>query len=207
MTKTKRIASLIGATLLFSLPACSSQRLDEATNLNPAPETQEVQETAEKDESSTTTLRWVGTNFDENERYVLEFLQARGITDRAALATILGNIKQESKFTPEICEGGAITGYQHCYTGGFGLIQWTTPSRYDGLGRFAKRNGLDPNLLSTQVQYMVTERQWIDNEYVWKTPGKSIDYYMGGAYRWLGWGIHGERTSYAHAYYNALSQV
>ena len=206
MTNTKRIASLIGATLLFSLPACSSQRLDEATNLTPAPETQEVVETEEETEPST-TLKWVGENFDENERYVLEFLQARGITDRAALATILGNIKQESKFTPKICEGGALTGYQRCYSGGFGLIQWTTPSRYDGLGRFAKSNGLDPNLLSTQVRYMVTEVEWKKIEYVWKTPGKSIDGYMWAAKKWLGWGVHGARTSYAHAYYNALSQV
>ena len=29
------------------------------------------------------------------------------ITDRNALATILGNIKQESNFTANVCEGGA----------------------------------------------------------------------------------------------------
>ena len=201
MTKTKRIASFIGATLLFSLPACSSQSLDE-----PAPETQEVVTVEEEDEPST-TLKWVGSNFNDNERYVLEYLQANGITDRAALATILGNIKQESKFKPTICEGGALTGYKHCHRGGFGLIQWTTPQRYAGLGRFARNHGLDPNLLSTQVRYMVSEVEWKKIEYVWKTPGKSIDGYMWAAKKWLGWGIHGERTSYAHAYYNALNQV
>ena len=196
---TKRIASFVGATLLFSLPACSSQRLDEATQLTPAPETQEVS-VQEKE----TQPIWRGKGFTVTETAVLLFLQQEGITDKAALSTILGNIKQESNFELKICEGGARTGYHRCHSGGFGLIQWTTTGRYRGLGSFAKSNGLNPDSLEAQLGWMVNEREWRKIEYVWKTPGKSIDGYMWAAKKWLGWGIHGSRTSYAHTYYSQL---
>ena len=43
------------------------------------------------------------------QQYVLEQLQtSAGVTDRTALAVIMGNIQQESNFKPNICEGGAI---------------------------------------------------------------------------------------------------
>ena len=129
MTLSKRIASFLGATLLFSLPACSSQSLDE-----PAPENQVVLKSQETEPKPI----WVGKNFTTTETAVLIFLQKRGITDKAALATILGNIKQESKFDTRVCEGGVRTGYHGCHRGGFGLIQWTTAGRYRGLGIFAK---------------------------------------------------------------------
>ena len=142
MNYKKRIAAFLGATLLFSMPACSSQSLDE-----PAPETEEIEETPK--------TTWQGKGFTERETQVLNFLQERGITDRNALATILGNIKQESKFDTQICEGGQRTGYERCYSGGFGLIQWTSPGRYRGLGEFAKRYRLDPNSLEAQLRWMV----------------------------------------------------
>jgi len=201
---TKRIASIIGATLLFSMPACSSQRLDEATNLTPAVETEELTVVEEKEPEE---LVWKGNGFTSTEQAVLDFLQKQGITDRAALATILGNIKQESKFDTEICEGGRRTGYDRCHRGGFGLIQWTTVGRYNGLGSYARSNGLCPNSLEAQLGWMISEVEWKKVEYVWKTPGKSIDGYMWAAKKWLGWGVHGHRTSYAHTYYSALYQA
>ena len=212
MKPTKRIALLAAATLLFSMPGSSSQRLDEAIKSITAPETQEeavaeaplpeLEEVVIEPEP-----RWVGRNFTETEQAVLNFLQDRGITDRAALATILGNIQQESRFNTLVCEGGRNTGYHGCHSGGFGLIQWTTVGRYRGLGSFAAKYGLDPNQLTTQLRYMVNEYQWTSNEHIWKTPGKSINQYMNAAYRWLGWGIHGARTSYAQSYYDALHLV
>ncbi len=192
MITSKRISSFLGAAVLFSIPDCSPQRLDE-----PAPETQEEVVASQE-------TRWVGKDFSTTETEVLEFLQEQGITDKGALATIMGNIKQESKFDTRICEGGRRTGYEHCHTGGFGLIQWTTPGRYRGLGKHAKELGLCPNSLKAQLSWMVNEREWKKIEYVWKTPGKSIDGYMWAAKKWLGWGVHGERTSYAHQYYNQL---
>ena len=209
MTKQKRIATLIaGATLLFSLPGSSSQRLDEALNVTETEDTTETIEVVEVvEEPSTTVTRWVGKNFSDTEARVLEFLQERGITDRAALATILGNIRQESLFQTNICEGGARTGYHRCHSGGFGLIQWTTYGRYNGLGKFSTKHGLDPNSLDAQLRWMVNEREWRLVEHHWKTPGKDINGYMQSAYRWLGWGIHGARTQYAHQYYGSLTQV
>ena len=209
MNKQKRIAATLAcATLLFSLPGSSSQRLDEALRSITAPETQEVAtvEPQVDETPSTTEPTWKGRNFSKTEERVLEFLQERGITDRAALATILGNIKQESMFETTICEGGARTGYSGCHSGGFGLIQWTTQGRYDGLGIFSRNFGLDPNSLEAQLRWMVNETEWIKVQHIWETPGKSIDGYMRAAYRWLGWGIHGARTTYSHQYYNALYQ-
>jgi len=192
MTIKKRIASLLGATLLFSLPACSSQSLDE-----PATETEEI--TVEK-----TPKVWVGRNLTANEQIVLKFLQERGITDKVALATIMGNIKQESKFETKICEGGARVGYSGCYSGGFGLIQWTTPSRYYGLGSHAKQLRLNPDTIAAQLSWMVTEIQWQNVEPIFKTTGLSRDAYMNAAYRWLGWGILGNRDNYTTNYINQL---
>ena len=202
MTLLKRIATFSSAALLFSMPACSSQRLDEATQLM-APETEEVVQETEVKEPEPDPI-WIGNDFTPTETAVLLFLQDRGITDKAALATILGNIKQESKFDTIVCEGGARTGYHDCHRGGFGLIQWTTHGRYNGLGHFAKNYGLDPNSLEAQLRWMVNEVEWRKIEYVWKTPGKSINGYMWAAKQWLGWGIHGARTTYAHQYYGKL---
>ncbi len=196
MNFKKRIAALLGVSLLFSLPACSSQSLDE-----PAPETEEKVE-EEKEESL-----WQGRGFSETETKVLLFLQSRGITDRNALAVILGNIKQESKFDTQICEGGQRTGYERCYRGGFGLIQWTSPGRYRGLGHFAKRYRLDPNSLEAQLRWMVNEREWQSVEHIFKAPNQSSGSYMNAAYRWLGWGIAGNRTHYSNNYYEALYRV
>ena len=42
---------------------------------------------------------------NENENVALEYFQDIGIKDRNALATIMGNIRQESTFVPNICEG------------------------------------------------------------------------------------------------------
>ena len=55
---------------------------------------------------------WKCPDCTPNEQYVLEQIQKNTkITDRNALATVLGNIKQESNFHPDICEGGARVPY------------------------------------------------------------------------------------------------
>ena len=142
----------------------------------------------------------------EHEQLAVDYFQEQGIKDRNALATILGNIKQESMFVPNICEGGSRTQYHHCGRG-YGLIQWTSADRYYGLGDFAKRFGGNPSSLQTQLGYLTTEVQWKRIANRMKTPGKSINRYMDYAYSWIGWGIHGARTSYAHEYANRLITV
>ena len=154
-----------------------------------------------------TTKRWVCQDCTENEKVVLKFLQDRGIEDKVAISVVMGNIKQESKFHPNICEGGARVSYYDCHSGGFGLIQWTTLARYRGLGHFANKWGIDPTDLKTQLRWMVNEREWLRIEHIFKTPGLSQGEYMNAAYRWLGWGVHGERTTYSNQYMNRLVQV
>ena len=81
---------------------------------------------------------WQCPECSPEEKYVLKQLQDQTrITDRNALATIMGNIKQESKFHPDICEGGARVLYDDCHRGGYGLIQWTSTQRYLGLRYFS----------------------------------------------------------------------
>jgi hypothetical protein len=142
----------------------------------------------------------------DHENLALEYFQQQGIKDRNALATIMGNIKQESMFMPNVCEGGSRTSYSNCY-GGYGLIQWTSANRYYGLGDFAKKYGGSPSSLHTQLRYLTNEVQWKEIEDRMKIPGKSINRYMDYAYSWIGWGIHGARTSYAHEYANKLITV
>jgi hypothetical protein len=148
--------------------------------------------------------RLVCKGCNHNESLTLEFLQNRGITDKNALATIMGNIRQESTFTPNICEGGARVSYSGCRSGGFGALQWTNAPRYYGLGKFAARIGGDPSTLDTQLQYMMHEGDWKMIENQMKTPGKSITYYMRLASKWIRWGHHGARTDYAYNYANRL---
>jgi hypothetical protein len=152
-------------------------------------------------------LRLICKGCNEHENATLAFFQERGIRDRNALATIMGNIRQESTFVPNICEGGARTSYQGCRWGGYGLIQWTSANRYHGLGDFARKYGGSPSSLETQLRYLTTEVQWQRIVDRMKTPGKSIDRYMNYAYSWIGWGHHGARTSYAYDYANRLITV
>ena len=85
---------------------------------------------------------WKCEDCSPEEQYVLAQLQEHTkISDRNALATIMGNIKQESKFIPNICEGGARVSYRNCTRGGYGLIQWTSVGRYNNLGKFCTKYG------------------------------------------------------------------
>jgi len=148
---------------------------------------------------------WKCVDCTTEEQYVLEQLQEKTrITDRNALATIMGNIKQESKFTSNICEGGARISYENCHRGGYGLIQWTSENRYLGLGYFANTFGCNPSILECQVRYMINEPifQRILPEF--EGTGLTVRQYMVPAYYWLGWGIKGNREIYAYDYTKKL---
>jgi len=141
------------------------------------------------------------------EQRVTEFLQDRGISDKNAIATVLGNIKQESNFKHNVCEGGAIVPYDQCLRGGYGLIQWTSQNRYDGLGKFALKYGGNPSDFDTQLRYMVNEPQWAKFSLVLQGRGQTVKHYMHHAWYWLGWGIHGNRTQFAYDYTKKLKVV
>ena len=163
------------------------------TNNKKIPSTVEI-----ADESPKT---WTCPDCTPDEKYVLKELQ-RGtkIKDRNALATIMGNIKQESKFIANICEGGARVPYSDCHRGGYGLIQWTSKNRYLGLGHFANKYNCDPSTLECQTRYMINEN--IFQRYLpeFEGGGRTVAQYMIPAYYWLGWGIRGPRDTYAYNY-------
>lgn len=148
---------------------------------------------------------WKCPDCTPEEKYVLEQIQEHTkISDRNSLATIMGNIKQESKFIPNICEGGARVSYNNCHSGGYGLIQWTSVGRYNNLGRFCEKYGCDPSSLEGQTRYMINEN--IFQRYLpeFEGRGRTVAQYMVPAYYWLGWGIKGNRELYAYDYVKQL---
>jgi hypothetical protein len=177
------------ATSQYS-PPIEESKIQETTTKEVAPEKPKVK-------------RLICTGCNSNEIKTLQFLQDRGITDKNALATIMGNIRQESTFIPNICEGGARTSYPNC-GGGYGLIQWTNAPRFYGLGRHAARIGANPSSLDAQLDYMLHEGDWKMIEPYMKTPGGSIHHYMRLASKWIRWGHHGARTDFAYGYANKM---
>ena len=150
--------------------------------------------------------KWNCPSCTPEEKYVLKELQEHTkITDRNALSTIMGNIKQESNFIANVCEGGARVPYSQCTRGGYGLIQWTSLGRYNNLGKFCDKFSCDPSTLEGQTRYMINESVFQRYLPEFEGRGKTIDQYMVPAYYWLGWGIKGYRELYAHDYYKKLS--
>ena len=192
----KKILPLVLAT---SIPAaCAYPSISEIKN-PPAVDVTVNQEKAVPIEVVEKTWKCPGCN--DNEKYVLEQLQKRtNISDRNALATIMGNIKSESGFRPNVCEGGAIVPYKQCLRGGYGLIQWTTTARYNGLGKFCSKFNCDPSSLEGQTRYMINEVHFQKVLPEFEGHGQPIHQYMVGAYYWLGWGIKGYRQQYAYDY-------
>ena len=148
---------------------------------------------------------WKCPECNDNEKYVLAQLQKHTkISDRNALATIMGNIKSESNFYPNICEGGARVPYDKCYSGGYGLIQWTSINRYRNLGKFAIKYDCDPSTLECQTRYMINESVFQRYLPEFEGSGQTVAQYMVPAYYWLGWGIKGYRQEYAYDYTKKL---
>ncbi len=148
---------------------------------------------------------WKCDDCTPEEKYVLKELQNKTrITDRNALSTILGNIKQESLFISNVCEGGARVSYNNCHSGGYGLIQWTSVGRYNNLGKFCNKYDCDPSSLEGQTSYMINESTFQRYLPEFEGSGKTVRQYMVPAYYWLGWGIKGNREIYAYEYTKKL---
>jgi len=194
---------------LFALPilgiipaACAYPTISEINNPPPVDVTVNMEKAVPIE---VIQKEWKCPGCNKNEQYVLQQLQAKTqISDKNALATIMGNIKSESNFIPNICEGGARVPYHKCLRGGYGLIQWTSAGRYNGLGKFGKRYGCDPSTLKCQTRYMINEPTFQRYLPEFEGPGQSVSQYMVGAYYWLGWGIKGHREKYAYQYTKKL---
>ena len=207
---SKIIVSLMSVVGVFAAAACAgSTTLNEELNDVTGQEEVDVSVNEEKAQPIQQMVeKWDCPGCNSNERYVLSKLQDyTKITDRNALSTLMGNIKSESNFHPNICEGGARVQYSQCHSGGYGLIQWTTVGRYNGLGSFCRKYDCDPSSLEGQVRYMVNENQFQKVLPDFEGTGWTIRQYMVPSYYWLGWGIKGYRESYAHDYYAKLVKV
>ena len=189
---TGRIISPMIAKALIALGFLTAQEVPQQPVVQPIPVVQY--------EAS-----WKCDDCTPEEKYVLKELQNKTrITDRNALATILGNIKQESLFISNICEGGARVPYNNCHSGGYGLIQWTSIGRYNNLGKFCERYDCDPSSLEGQTAYMINESTFQRYLPEFEGSGKTVRQYMVPAYYWLGWGIKGKREIYAYEYTKKL---
>jgi len=148
---------------------------------------------------------WQCEDCSPEEQYVLAEIQEHTkISDRNALATILGNIKQESNFRANVCEGGARIPYSDCHRGGYGIIQWTSLGRYNNLGKFCNKYECDPSSLEGQTRYMINESVFQRYLPEFEGSGRTVRQYMVPAYYWLGWGIKGNRENYAYDYTRRL---
>jgi len=196
----KRLSIL--SFLTIPIAACAYPAINEIKNPPPV----DVSVNKEKAiELEIVEKKWTCPSCNKNEQYVLAQLQERTkISDRNALATILGNIKSESGFRPNVCEGGAIVPYQQCRRGGYGLIQWTTEARYSGLGKFCKKYECDPSSLEGQTRYMINEVHFQKVLPEFEGHGQPVHQYMVAAYYWLGWGIKGHREHYSYNYTKKL---
>ena len=184
--------TIAATTILTASAACAYPAITEISN----PPVIEIE---------VVTKSWKCPGCNENEKYVLAQLQERTkISDRNALAAIMGNIKSESNFHPNICEGGARVPYDRCHRGGYGLIQWTTKKRYDGLGTFCKKYGCNPSSIEGQTRYMINESQFQKLLPEFEGRGFTVSQYMVPSYYWLGWGIKGYREQYAYNYTKKL---
>ena len=192
----KMAANILVASALAATATASVQFISVA----PPPVKIPIVEFKEEEKTS-----WKCPDCTPNEQYVLEQIQKNTkITDRNALATILGNIKQESNFHPNICEGGSRVSYRDCTRGGYGLIQWTSLGRYMALGKFCEKYGCDPSSLEGQTRFMINETTFQRYLPEFEGRGFSISQYMVPAYYWLGWGIKGPREIYAYQYTKKL---
>lgn len=192
----KQTFTLLAVALTTSASAYSS-----IDSVDPAPRSSDVMTNQVEVPAIKYNITWKCDDCTPEEKYVLEELQKMTkITDRNALATIMGNIKQESKFIPNICEGGALVSYTECKVGGYGLIQWTSIGRYKGLGNFCARYICDPSSLEGQTRWMINEPIFQRVLPQFEGGGQTVSYYMKPSYYWLGWGIKGNRELYAWDY-------
>ena len=197
------IKKLLSMTALFCAVSVAAvaqpNRIEEATTLV-VPEVEEEVIVVEEPEPEITCKDCTPV-----EEQTLEFFHDRGITDKYALAMIMGSIKQESMFKPNVCEGGLITTWSGCRRGGYGLIQFTSAHRYYGLGSYAQRTGQPPEAAKTQLEYIITEREWLAARKIFAKPGLPMHSYDRAGKIWLGYGIKGNRLLYAWQYVPRIS--
>lgn len=94
------------------------------------------------------------TGPDDYPGRIWDYLIGKGLGS-VTTAAIMGNIWQESKYSPTACENGDV--------GGYGICQWTDPHRGEGrrtnLETFAAQKGKPVSDLDVQLDYLWNEIQ------------------------------------------------
>ena len=95
----------------------------------------------------------------DNKSVIWNYLKGLGLGSNA-IAGIMGNMEAESSFDPTIVEGG---GHAQEITvdgrTGYGLCQWTSADRQQGLVDYAKSNRTSTSDIKTQLDYMLMEAE------------------------------------------------
>jgi hypothetical protein len=102
---------------------------------------------------------------NDNLEKVLRYFTSKGLT-LAQAAGIAGNIQQESHFDPTIIQGGAKAdeNYRLVDGVGFGLVQWTSGGRQQGIMDYAEETNRSIIDLSMQLDYI-----WVELEESYKS--------------------------------------
>ena len=126
---------------------------------------------------------------------------ADGLTPQQA-GGILGNLDQESGFSPSADEAGGP---------GRGIAQWGEGARWDQLLAFAKVNKMDPMELGTQYAFMKHEMDTGAYKFSWADFNAQKDSVQGSAKyfgsNYEGFGIEGARNSDADYWYSKFKKV
>lgn len=100
---------------------------------------------------------------NSNTEKILRFLVGKDLSIAQA-SGIIGNIKKESGAIPEKIQGGKLVDKDYPLTTGdgfgkvgFGIVQWTTSGRQQGLANLAKSSNRDITDLSLQLDYLWQE--------------------------------------------------
>ncbi len=103
---------------------------------------------------------FITVNGKNNLEHILKFFMVRGLT-LAQASGIAGNLMAESGLDPTIIQGGGHakpkSGYVPSSGIGFGLAQWTSGNRQQGLVKYAGDHNVDVTDLDGQLNYLWQE--------------------------------------------------
>lgn len=96
-----------------------------------------------------------------NMKTLFSYFTSQGLSDNLA-AGILGNIKAESGFNPNVLYGGATGTVFDQQSLAYGLIQWTGSDARASLYNWCTANNCDPDTLDGQAKWIVAQIKGIN---------------------------------------------
>lgn len=100
-------------------------------------------------------------NATANMKTLFSYFTSQGLSDNLA-AGILGNIKAESGFNPNVLYGGATGTVFDQQSLAYGLIQWTGSDARASLYNWCTANNCDPDTLDGQAKWIVAQIKGIN---------------------------------------------